>query len=111
MFITTTVQLNCDLKALTFSIYTWFSFNTFFIQNNIVFILEQTVFMFLKHFKLIESSPKLNLVQSYINLVLQTILYYVIIYGGLTDSPGQLRASVLVNWDMVTRGGVNLLQQ
>ena len=62
MFIVTNVYLNCDIKALDFSIYTWFSFNAVFIQNNIVFILEQTFFMFSKDFKLIESSPKLNLV-------------------------------------------------
>ena len=48
--------------ALTFSIYTWFSLNTIFIQNNIVFILEQTVFMFSKHFKLIESITTLNII-------------------------------------------------
>ena len=62
MFTIKTVSLNCELKALTLSIYTWFYFNTFFIQNNIVFILEQTVFMLSNHFKLIESSTKLNLV-------------------------------------------------
>ena len=41
MFIITTVQLNFELKDLTFYIYTWFSFNTVFIQNNIVFILDR----------------------------------------------------------------------
>ena len=49
MFIITSVELNFDLKALTFYIYTWFSFDNVFIQNNTVFILEQTVFMFFKH--------------------------------------------------------------
>ena len=35
------------------------SFEIVFIQNNIDLILEQTVLMLSKHFKLIESSPKL----------------------------------------------------
>ena len=38
------------------------SFNTILIQNNIVFIMKQTVFMLSKHFKLIEFSTKINLV-------------------------------------------------
>ena len=49
MFIITTVELKCDLKALTFSIYKWFSFNAVFVQNNIVFVLEQIVSMFFEH--------------------------------------------------------------
>ena len=65
MFIITYVSLNCELQALALSIYTWFYFGTFFMQNNIVFILEQKVFMFSKYFKLIELSPQLNLVYSY----------------------------------------------
>ena len=40
--------------------------------------MEQTVFMVSKHFKLIESIPKHNLVQSYRTIVLYTILYYLI---------------------------------
>ena len=39
--IITTVELNCELQDLTFSIYKWFYFNTVFIQNNIVFILDR----------------------------------------------------------------------
>ena len=70
MFIITAVELNCEIKALTFSIYTWFYFNDVSIQNNIFFIMEQTVFMFSKIFKLIESSLKLNIVYSYRTLVL-----------------------------------------
>ena len=36
-----TVELNFELVALTFSIYTWFSFNIVLIHNNIVFILDR----------------------------------------------------------------------
>ena len=50
-------------------IYTWFYFNTVFIQNIIVFL-------FFKHSKLIESSPILNLVQSYRTIFPQTILVF-----------------------------------
>ena len=46
----TTVYLNCELIALTLSIYTWFSVNTFLIPNNIVFL-------FYKYSTLLESSP------------------------------------------------------
>ena len=77
MFIITTVQLNCELQALTLYIYTLFFFNTVFIHNNIVFILEQTVFNVLQKFKLIELSPKLNLVQSYRTFFPYNILYYI----------------------------------
>ena len=62
MFIITTVKLKCELKALNLSVYIWFSFKTVLIQNNIVLILEQTILMLSKKFKLIESSTKLNLV-------------------------------------------------
>ena len=37
MFIITYVKLNFELKDITLSIYAWFSFNTVFIQNNVVF--------------------------------------------------------------------------
>ena len=44
-------------QALTFFIYTWFSFNTVSIQNNIVFFYNRQFPMFRKHSKMIESSP------------------------------------------------------
>ena len=65
MFIITSVELNCELKALTFYIYTWFSFNIVFIQNNIVIFYDRQFSMFHKHFKLIESISQLDIVYSY----------------------------------------------
>ena len=63
-----------------------FSSTLFSFRTNIVFILEQTVFMFSKHFKLIESNPNLNLVYSYRTLALYTILYSVTLLLPLTSS-------------------------
>ena len=51
MLIISSVELNCDIKYLNFSIYTWVSFNTVLINNNIVFILEKTVFNVLQTFQ------------------------------------------------------------
>ena len=51
------------ISKLLLLIFTWFSFNTVFHLEQRFYFLEHTVFNVLyKHFKLIESSPQLNII-------------------------------------------------
>ena len=62
------------ISKLLLSLFTWFSLNTFSSRTD-SFHCSLIYQAWYKHFKLIESSPQLNLVYPYITCVPQTIMY------------------------------------